>query len=92
MDRLSRLQALLGNDQVEGENVPGNDFPPWTHWAKPQHLYEGTDSEDDEKIVTRRVEVPEEESGTPPTEIGPGKKILYLINTSLTGGLRSKRG
>jgi hypothetical protein len=79
MDKLSRLQALLGNDQVEGEN----DFPLWNHSAaKPKHLYEGTDAEDDEQIITRRVDIYEEASWAPATETGAGKRVFYLVKAS----------
>jgi hypothetical protein len=79
MDRLNRLQALLGDNQVEGENTPGDDSPPWTHWEKPKHIYEGTDSEDDEQAISRRVETHEEEaSGLSLTETRPGKKVFYF--------------
>ena len=55
MDRLSKLQALQGEDQV---SVSGHaDDSPW-NYAKPKHLYEGTDSEDDEDIIRGRIEPP----------------------------------
>jgi hypothetical protein len=55
MDKLSKLQALEGEDQVSASG--GADYSPW-NYAKPTHLYEGTDSEDDEDIIRGRVEPP----------------------------------
>jgi hypothetical protein len=49
MDKLNKLQALLGEDQVATGGEA--DESPWTHYPKPKHLYEGTDSEDDEDII-----------------------------------------
>jgi hypothetical protein len=51
MDKLNRLQALTGDaDVCEGESA----FQPFMFpTPKPQHLYEGTDSDDDEIIISR---------------------------------------
>jgi hypothetical protein len=55
MDELSKLQDSLGEDQVA--EAAESDNLPWTHYPKPKHLYEGTDSEDDEDIMRNgRVE------------------------------------
>lgn len=53
MDKVSKLQPLLGEDQIS----TGADDSPWSH-VKPKHLYEGTDSEDDEDIIRGRTEPP----------------------------------
>jgi hypothetical protein len=47
MDKLSKLQALLPEVKVSKTA----ESSPWTHYPKPTHLYEGTDSEDDEEIM-----------------------------------------
>ena len=47
MDKLSKLKALLPELQV----ATTEEDSPWTHYPKPKHLYEGTDSEDDEEIM-----------------------------------------
>ena len=50
MDKLNKLQALTGDLNVVGEESAFQA----TTYVKPQHLYEGTDSEDDEYIVSER--------------------------------------
>jgi len=50
MEKLSRLRALTGDMNVVAEESAFQA----TTYAKPQHLYEGTDSEDDECIVSER--------------------------------------
>ncbi|KAG0646862.1 Good for full DBP5 activity 2 [Hyphodiscus hymeniophilus] len=47
MDKLSKLQALLPEIQVSATEAGS----PWAHPPKPAHLYEGTDSDDDEEIM-----------------------------------------
>jgi hypothetical protein len=61
MDRFSRLQALTGDkeayDGVNGEYEEEYKFEPFMFsTTRPRHLYEGTDSEDDEIITSRRSE------------------------------------
>ena len=56
MDEFSKMQALLREDQASTD-VDADDSP-W-NYAKPEHLYEGTDSEDDEDIIGGRVEPPQ---------------------------------
>jgi hypothetical protein len=68
MDRFSRLQALTGDKEVydgvyeeEGVEVEEEEeeskFEPFMFpTPQPRHLYEGTDSEDDESIINRRSE------------------------------------
>jgi len=70
MDRFSRLQALTGDKEVydgvyedegveveEEEEEEESKFEPFMFPApQPRHLYEGTDSEDDEIIISRRSE------------------------------------
>lgn len=51
MEKLNRLQALAGDADVCGEESAFQ--PPMFPAPKPQHLYEGTDSEDDEVIISR---------------------------------------
>jgi hypothetical protein len=48
MDKLNRLQALTGDVDVCGEES-AFQFPA----PKPQHLYEGTDSDSDEVVISR---------------------------------------
>jgi len=51
MDKLKRLQALTGEDNIVDS---GSKFEPFMFpTPKPAHLYEGTDSEDDEIITSR---------------------------------------
>jgi hypothetical protein len=51
MDKLNRLQALTGDAGVCGEE---SAFQPFMFPApKQQHLYEGTDSDDDEVVVSK---------------------------------------
>jgi len=55
MDKLSRLQALAGNQDIVSQILNGDDGwgePRWEHTVKPSHLYEGTDSDDDEFITS----------------------------------------
>lgn len=67
MDRLNKLQAVWGEDQVSTTAAAST----WTHSPKPAHLYEGTDSEDDEEITARgRIEQPQ--SSWVPTAGGAG--------------------
>jgi hypothetical protein len=60
MDKLSRLQALTGDEEVyDGvyEEEEESKFEPFMFpTPQPRHLYEGTDSEDDEIITSRRSE------------------------------------
>jgi hypothetical protein len=66
MDRFSRLQALTGDEEVydgvyeqgeEEEEEEESKFEPFMFpTPQPRHLYEGTDSEDDEIITSRRSE------------------------------------
>ena len=51
MDKLNRLQALTGDANVCGEAFASQ--PSMFASAKPQHLYEGTDSDDDEIVISR---------------------------------------
>ena len=59
MDRFSRLQALTGDKEVydgvnEGYEEEESKFEPFMFpTPQPRHLYEGTDSEDDEIITSR---------------------------------------
>ena len=47
MDKLSRLQAMLGEETAfDSQGTSESDFG-GVAVAKPRHLYEGTDSEDD---------------------------------------------
>jgi hypothetical protein len=51
MDKLNRLQALTGDEDICAEETA---FHPFIFPAlKPQHLYEGTDSDDDQVIIGR---------------------------------------
>jgi len=50
MDKLNRLQALTGDENVCGEESAFEPFMFPT--PRPQHLYEGTDSDDDELIMS----------------------------------------
>lgn len=53
MDRLSKLQALTGGGEGvvdQGESTENTWFTPT---AKASNIYEGTDSEDDEIIMSR---------------------------------------
>jgi hypothetical protein len=54
MEKVIKLQDLLGEEKVTEELI---DWGRFSH-AKPQHLYEGTDSDDDEIITSRRVDNP----------------------------------
>jgi hypothetical protein len=60
MDKLSRLQALTGDEEVyDGvyEEEEESKFEPFMFpTPQPKHLYEGTDSKDDEIITGRRSE------------------------------------
>jgi hypothetical protein len=62
MNRLSRLQALTGDEEIydgayEAEEEEESKFEPFMFpTPQPRHLYEGTDSEDDEIITSRRSE------------------------------------
>jgi hypothetical protein len=64
MDRFSRLQALTGDEEVydgvyeeEEKEEEESKFEPFMFpTPQPRHLYEGTDSEDDEIITSRRSE------------------------------------
>lgn len=74
MDNISKLQALMGEQDVSGDSNNWVQIP-----AKPQHLYEGTDSEDDEVITSRgavaiKPTIPK--LNFTPT---PGKSLLYPI-------------
>jgi hypothetical protein len=51
MDKLNRLQALTRDANVCGEEFASQPF--LFPSAKPQHLYEGTDSDDDEVVISR---------------------------------------
>ncbi len=51
MDKLNRLQALTGDANICGEEFASQPF--LFPSAKPQHLYEGTDSDDDEVVINR---------------------------------------
>jgi hypothetical protein len=51
MDKLNRLQALTGDADVFGEELSFQPFMFPT--SKPEHLYEGTDSDDDEVVISR---------------------------------------
>jgi hypothetical protein len=51
MDKINRLQALTGDANVCGEEFVSQPF--MFPSAKPQHLYEGTDSDDDEIVISR---------------------------------------
>jgi hypothetical protein len=74
MDKLGKLQVLLG-EQIVGEDTHKWDPVP----AKPQHLYEGTDSEDDEVITRRGAAVVGRPTQKPVFEPNPGKKIAIQI-------------
>ena len=55
MDKLGRLQALTGNQDIVSQIMNGDDGwgePRREHYVKPLHLYEGTDSDDDEFITS----------------------------------------
>lgn len=54
MDKLNKLQALTDALNVVGEESAFQI----SNYAKPQHLYEGTDSEDDECIVSQKRHPP----------------------------------
>lgn len=53
MDKFSKLQALLGGQE---EQEVYQDTLEWDKYAhgKPAHLYEGTDSDDDEVITSAK--------------------------------------
>lgn len=51
MDKINRLQALLGEEVTSEESYDWNRH---AH-AKPTHLYEGTDSDDDEVITSGKL-------------------------------------
>jgi hypothetical protein len=73
MDKLKRLQALSGQ-----ENIVDNDskFEPFMFpTPKPAHIYEGTDSEDDE-IVTSRGTNLNKNVQDPIEPIGPPSGML----------------
>jgi len=68
MDKLKRLQALTGQD-----NIIENDskFEPFMFPnPRPKHIYEGTDSDDDE-VITRRGNNPNKNVQDPIEPIGP---------------------
>ena len=86
MDELSKLQALLGEGQVS--MGADEDSSPWTHYAKPKHLYEGTDSEDDEDIM-REGRVEQSQSSWKPGAAGTsGKTDLLVVGLPLLMGIR----
>lgn len=68
MDNSSKLQALLGDKGDSEEPFDWNKYCP----AKPQHLYEGTDSDDDEIITSRRVEGGDSNAPQPELRCMPG--------------------
>jgi hypothetical protein len=80
MDRLNRLQALTGDAYICGEE---SAFQPFVlPMPKPQHLYEGTDSDDDEVIISRgRVILGNANENFNPSAIPSGllKRILGLL-------------
>jgi hypothetical protein len=80
MDRLNRLQALTGDAYICGEE---SAFQPFVlPMPKPQHLYEGTDSDDDEVIISRgRVILGNANENFNPSAIQSGllKRILGLL-------------
>jgi hypothetical protein len=51
MEKIERLQALTGEDEVVGE---ANEPVQWAYHVKASHIYEGTDSDDDEITTSRR--------------------------------------
>jgi hypothetical protein len=54
MDKLNRLKALTGEDKVSEDTSTQHN---WGYQIKPRHLYEGTDSEDEEITTSRRSEI-----------------------------------
>ncbi|KAN0114967.1 hypothetical protein V8E51_004511 [Hyaloscypha variabilis] len=72
MDKLNRLQALTGEEDVCGEE---SAFQPFMFPApKPQHLYEGTDSDSDEIIMSRgRITLGNSRGDFKPSEIQSGQ-------------------
>ena len=53
MDKLNRLKALTEEDEISDTSTQDN----WGYQIKPRHLYEGTDSEDEEITTSRRIEI-----------------------------------
>jgi len=74
MDKLNRLQALTGEEDVCGEE---SAFQPFMFPApKPQHLYEGTDSDSDEIIMSRgRITLGNSRGDFKPSEIQSGQSL-----------------
>jgi len=74
MDKLNRLQALTGDEDVCGEESAFEPFMFPT--PKPEHLYEGTDSDDDELIMSRgRVTLGNSRADFNPSAIQSGQSI-----------------
>ena len=81
MDKLNNIQALLGEGQVS--TGVDDDSSPWTHYPKPRHLYEGTDSEDDEDIM-REGKVKQSQSSWQPAAAGTsGKTAPFTVELKL---------
>lgn len=78
MDRLSKVQALLGGEDQVSTGGDDEDSP-WKY-VKAKHVYEGTDSEDDEDIIRGRFEPPQSYWNPAATSAeAPGKRGVWVI-------------
>lgn len=66
MDNLSKLSAMLGDKEISDKSIDCNEY---SH-ARPKHLYEGTDS-DDEEMATRGVNVTKGKRDTSKSQLEP---------------------
>ncbi len=83
MDKLNRLQVLTGDEHICGEETASG--PSMIPTPKPQYLYEGTDSDDDEVVTSRgRRTLGKENEEFDPSSIQSGwsMRILGLPETN----------
>jgi hypothetical protein len=89
MDKLSKLESLLGEDQVSSED---NATSPWAN-VRSKYVYEGTDSEDDdEEIISGRAASVMRYSAIDTTVVTSGKTRFIGIAGAVTDFVaRSRR-
>jgi hypothetical protein len=82
MDKVSKLQALLGEGDVSEEPVDWDHYAPH---AKTRHLYEGTESDDDKIITSGKVDNSHLDVLEPDIEPMPSKtnmqSAVYITTT-----------
>jgi hypothetical protein len=75
MDKIEKLKALAGEDEVYA-NAPHD----WDYALKPAHIYEGTDSEDDELVTSRKSEKKAGQAVVGnPIHTALGKRVLVFL-------------